>query len=377
MARKLRENEATFYPNRGKAGQWIIKVQKDGTQKQFTSCKPGRKGKLEAERKADEWLEKGLTGKDPRVAAAYAEFVESKRKEGKSSEWPVKLESLGRNHILPYLEHKKVSAIVQLDWKGVIDHAAAAKHNGKPLSRKMLENIRSAITGFVAYCDDAGYPIREIKTLEIPEDAPVGKRQIMNRDDIRTLFTVDTTERYGRPLKCWYINAWRLACVMGFRRGEVAGFQRSDYDGERLTVRRSINSRQEVTSGKNGTAHRSPVLPPIAKQIIRDQLDMLKAAGVVSPWLFPKADGTQSVPNDIYRRWLTYRKQHGLTAVTIHEMRHTNISYLQDEVPEQALKHMVGHTKTMDTFGQYGHEVDGEAARTAQEVEDVFRDLIK
>lgn len=104
---------------------------------------------------------------------------------------------------------------------------------------------------------------------------------------------------------------------------------------------------------------------------------MLKAAGVVSPWLFPKADGTQSVPNDIYRRWLTYRKQHGLTAVTIHEMRHTNISYLQDEVPEQALKHMVGHTKTMDTFGQYGHEIDGEAARTAQAVEDVFRDLIK
>ena len=73
---------------------------------------------------------------------------------------------------------------------------------------------------------------------------------------------------------------------------------------------------------------------------------------------------------------VSFFKQHGLTAVTIHEMRHTIISYLQDEVPEQALKHMVGHTKTMDTFGQYGHEVDGEAEKTAQIIDGVFNELI-
>ena len=101
----------------------------------------------------------------------------------------------------------------------------------------------------------------------------------------------------------------------------------------------------DITKGKTATARRSPVLPPIAKKIIDDQIAMLKAAGIVSPWLFPKADGTQSVPNDIYRRWLTYRKQYGITAVTIHEMRNTSVSYLQDEVPLNALKHMVGHTQ--------------------------------
>ena len=104
-------------------------------------------------------------------------------------------------------------------------------------------------------------------------------------------------------------------------------------------------SLSDITTGTTATARRSPVLPPIAKKIIADQIAMLKAAGIVSPWLFPKADGTQSVPNDIYRRWLTYRKQYGITAVTIHEMRNTSVSYLQDEVPLNALKHMVGHTQ--------------------------------
>lgn len=372
--KKLRTNEAAWLE---KSGRWSIKVQRDGERKQFTSSKPGRKGKLEAERKADEWLEKGLIGKDPRVSEAYAEYVESKRKKGKSSEWPVKLESLGRNHILPYIEHKRVSALVQLDWRNIIDKAAEKKNNNRPLSKKTLENIRSAITGFAAYCDDAGYPIRPVKTLELPDDAPVGEHKVMDKDDLKILFSVDTTQRYGRDVRCWYINAWRLACIMGFRRGEIAGLQRTDYDGERLTINRSINSLGEITKGKTATARRSPVLPPIAKKIIDDQIAMLRAAGIVSPWLFPKADGTQSVPNDIYRRWLTYRKQHGITSVTIHEMRHTSVSYLQDEVPLNALKHMVGHTKNMDTSRIYGHEIDGEAEQTARTVEAVFSKLIK
>ena len=104
---------------------------------------------------------------------------------------------------------------------------------------------------------------------------------------------------------------------------------------------------------------------------------MLRAAGIISPWIFPGADGQQSDPNRIYKSWLVYRRQHGITSISIHEMRHTNISYLQDEVPLNALKHMVGHTKNMDTTKIYGHEIDGEAAQTARTVEAVFSKLIK
>ena len=52
------------------------------------------------------------------------------------------------------------------------------------------------------------------------------------------------------------------------------------------------------------------------------------------------------------------------------------ILHTDNAVPANALKRMVGHTKNMDTFGVYGHEVDGEAEKTAQIIDGVFNDLI-
>ena len=77
----------------------------------------------------------------------------------------------------------------------------------------------------------------------------------------------------------------------------------------------------------------------------------------------------------MYKRWKVYRRQHGIT-VSLHELRHTHISLMQDAVPANALKRMVGHTKNMDTFGVYGHEVDGDAEKAAQIIDGVFDNLI-
>ncbi len=44
-------------------------------------------------------------------------------------------------------------------------------------------------------------------------------------------------------------------------------------------------------------------------------------------------------------------------------MRHTYISVLKNDMPEQMLKDQVGHTVDMDTFGVYGHVVNTEMQR--------------
>ena len=53
-------------------------------------------------------------------------------------------------------------------------------------------------------------------------------------------------------------------------------------------------------------------------------------------------------------------------------MRHTLISLAKADVPEQLLKMVVGHSDSMDTFGVYGHEVDGELKRAAALLDGVF-----
>ena len=51
-----RKNEARWIENRNR---WQINVQKDGARRTFCSPIPGKKGKIEAEKKADKWLEDG------------------------------------------------------------------------------------------------------------------------------------------------------------------------------------------------------------------------------------------------------------------------------------------------------------------------------
>ena len=48
-----RKNEAVWTESRKR---WQINVQVDGVRKTFTSSFPGRRGKADAERKADRWL---------------------------------------------------------------------------------------------------------------------------------------------------------------------------------------------------------------------------------------------------------------------------------------------------------------------------------
>ena len=362
--KKLRTNEAAWLE---KSGRWSIKVQRDGERKQFTSSKPGRKGKLEAERKADEWLEKG-TVKEARFETAWANFLAAKRRECGSG-WVDQLNSNGKTWLLPKLGLKKVSAITTQDWKDCILTAYEAGRN-----HKTLQNIRAAITGFVAYCEDAGIEIQPLRNLKVP-NAPSNTRKILQPDELKTLFGQDTIRDHNKDKLCWYIYAWRLMVVTGLRRGELCGLRREDIDNGRLCVRRSVTQNCEITQGKTRAAQRTMVITDHAQKILDDQAAMLRAAGIVSPWLFPGGDGSMTDPKLMYKRWKVYRRQHGIT-VSLHELRHTHISLMQDAVPANALKRMVGHTKNMDTFGVYGHEVDGEAEKTAQIIDGVFNGLI-
>lgn len=78
----------------------------------------------------------------------------------------------------------------------------------------------------------------------------------------------------------------------------------------------------------------------------------------------------------IIRKWYTYREQHGI-ASSIHEMRHTMISVAKADMPEQLLKRMAGHSKSMDTFGVYGHDVDGEMERAAEILDATYRRILE
>ena len=157
----------------------------------------------------------------------------------------------------------------------------------------------------------------------------------------------------------------------GLRRGELCGILNSHIDGNILHIDQSINRLGDTTPGKNDNARRYFVLSKHAMAILEDQRAMLKSKGIISPWAFPSLDGSASDPNAVYREWKIYRRQHDIHS-SLHELRHTLISVAKADVPEELLKRVVGHSKNMDTFGVYGHDVNGELDRVANIFDSIF-----
>lgn len=55
--------------------------------------------------------------------------------------------------------------------------------------------------------------------------------------------------------------------------------------------------------------------------------------------------------------------------------RHTFVSMVK-RLPEGLIKPVVGHSKDMDIYGTYGHEIDGEMADTALLIQARFAEIL-
>lgn len=364
---KTRNTEARWIESRQR---WQINVTgEDGERKTFVSSKPGRKGKLEAERKADDWLEDGSRD-NIRMEEAWERFIADK-KETVGTPWLTQLKSVYKVWLAPEVGKKKLSRITPAEWQ----HCITMAHNAGR-AKQTLTDIRVAITTFLSWCDANRMKVDFPKKLTIPKGAPVGKRKILSNQDIKTLFTDDKITVRGKERQAFYIHSWRLIVILGLRRGELAGIKWADIDDNGvLHIQRSINRFGEITSGKTENARRDILLPSHALRVIEDQKAMLKSLGIATrTWLFPAPNGGQMNPEAMFRQWKRYRDQHGIKS-TLHELRHTTVSLVKSELPEDLLKQMIGHSESMDT-GRYKHEVEGDLERASKIVEGVFTKIL-
>lgn len=345
---------------------WQIKVQRDGVRKAFTSSIKGRKGKHQAEARADEWLERGMT--DIRFPAAWELFLEDQKKHTGKCNY-ANHEGYGRLYILPVIGNKRLSSITPINWQACIDSAAA-----KGLSRRSCKNILDSISAFLHYARRARYEaqVLEKRDIVIPNSAaPEKEKTILQPDDIRTLFSHDTIIRDGKTITAHYIYAWRMLVATGMRRGELCGLRMEDIQNGEISIKRSINRFQEETYGKNNNARRTIKITALVQKILFGQKEYLCKMGIISTWVFPDEYGECANPITIYTRWRTYCKQYGFYS-TIHGLRHTFVSINKSALPIELMKSVIGHSSSMNTYGVYGHDVDGDSATAAEIIDSVF-----
>jgi len=167
--------------------------------------------------------------------------------------------------------------------------------------------------------------------------------------------------------KSFFIYAWRFILLTGLRRAELCNLKNEDSKEDKII---------HVRGTKTDAADRYIALSPRMRKVLSAQRKMLKEAGIISPYVFPDERGDYLDPAHLYKKWYIYRKQHGIKS-SLHELRHTLISVSKSDVPEELLKLTVGHTAKTDTFGIYGHTVNGDLERAANLIDNVFTRILE
>ena len=364
-----RKNEARWIEDRER---WQINVQKNGERKTFTSATPGKKGKIAAEHKADAWLEDSVSAVNSRVDKLLDEYVkhlEASTSKGHARQYKGYIE----NHIKPVVGMKRINAITEGDLQDVVNLA----YSKSKLSAKTLKNIRACLANFMKWCRQHGKTMLHPEALIIPRGAKPSEKTVLSPDSLRILFTSDRTRWKGRPASEFYIHAYRFAVLTGLRPGELRGIEKKDIRAMDVSIKRSINIDNELTTGKNDNARRTFRLSQRARDEVDAQLAMLKQSGVVSPYLFPNKEGDAIGYDHFCRAWVRYCEENGIPHISLYEMmRHTFVS-VNKKMPDGLKKTTVGHSRDMDTEGTYGHIMEGDLEEAAEFVEQAFDEILK
>lgn len=169
---KERNNEARWIES---SERWQINVQCKGVRKTFVSSKPGRKGKLEAERKADNWLAKGLADEASKVALLLDMYLDDMRmRNGDRSTSYTQNEKFVRLYIKPVIGARRMEDLSAGDCQRIIDTA----YRAKGLSKKTLQGLRGTIMGFLKWARMNKKSALFVEGLIVPAGATVISRSI-------------------------------------------------------------------------------------------------------------------------------------------------------------------------------------------------------
>ena len=351
--------------------RWVIDGQKDGVRKIFTSTKKGLSGKREVIAKYEAWRDYGDNTPAPiSVEKAVALFLEDIcTRYGKDSESYRSAEIYTRVYILPAFRHKPIANVKLADWQKLINNARPHSNQTEVLSKKTLKNLRSVINRLQKYCYNNYYTEAWRGELYIPEGHPTIGKEILQPDDIRRLF---------EPSNLWYINAFRIQLLCGLRPGEVLGLQVNDVKDGIIHVRRAINDSNQITHGKNKNAVRDVPAPKQALDIIEKTIKRNVSCGLQTKWIFCGYSGEHGNQSTMRTQWYILKRERNLPGCP-YALRHTFVSIVsaQSHISEGNLKRLLGHSKSMDTYGVYGHDVDGELKKTAATIDTTFENIRK
>lgn len=168
-----RKSEAIWIESRSR---WQINVQADGVRKTFTSALAGRRGKADAERKAEKWLKDHTTSEKTRVDVFLNQYTDY-LKETKSKSHASQYSGFIRLYIQPVIGVFRMNKLTEGDLQAVID-LAYSKNN---LADKTLRDVRGCLLNWLKWCRKRGKTSLHPEDLTIPAGPESLRKELCRR----------------------------------------------------------------------------------------------------------------------------------------------------------------------------------------------------
>lgn len=332
--------------------RWRIQEQRDGKRYSFSSKTPGTKGRKEVIKKYEQWYYGEASGEKSVLTVSKQYLEDVKMRKGEHSAAYEQYERYIRLYIVPVCGQKKICKMTLRDWQSLINEATG---QNKPLSEKSLKTLRAIIMSIVKF----GYQDYQCEllrgTLYIPQGHFKKEKEILQRDDVRRLL---------QPSELWYHPLFCFLLVTGMRPGEALGLRLGDLQKDRVIIRRAVNSRNQITEGKNENARRVIPIDGLASSILRKTIERNERHNLHTDWIFCSPDGSMGNQSTMRNHWQALKEERDLPG-TVYSLRHTFITMMKNVMPEQMIKDICGHSISFDSFGTYGHIYESEAREAA------------
>jgi integrase len=310
-------------------------------------------------------------------AATFRQLAEdfmTLRREEYSPTTTARYNSLLAVHLLPALGDRRLEKIAPREIERLYQSLARSGHRRRPggLSPQTIRNVHVLLKSLFKYARRERFithnPMNEISGPE----APKRPRQVVGRERLATLATALRRSRYRVPVM--------LALATGLRRGELLGLRWGDVDLEHGT----LTVRQTVVEGEHGVLHVKPpkshtssrtiALAPSTVALLREhqraQRERMLRTGL-KHWhdhdlVCAARNGDYIRPSRLTTAYRGLAGRHGLSGVSLHDLRHTHATFLLDAgVDLKTISARLGHSSialTADTYAHVTEQLDREAA---------------
>lgn len=244
-----------------------------------------------------------------------------------------------------------------------------------------VHQVRKVLSAALAYAQRQELVVRNVARLvELPNYKPAETRPWTAGEAQQFLDVARSDPLYP---------AFALLILYGLRLGEVLGLRWCDVDFEQdvLSVRQQvqrIDDQLQQVPLKTEAGRRDGPLVDTARVMLDEQrarqaaarqlaADAWQGTGTDRELVFTTRTGRPVEPRNLYRSFQRICAQHGLRRITVHGLRHTNITLQKNlRVPDRDIQVIVGHADVHTTQSIYQH-VDMTNQRDALEkVEGLF-----